>query len=234
MLTLKITLYDLCANDPEVRFGPYCWLTKFALLHKGLEFDTVALGFTEKDNYPDPEYGKLPMLLDNGELVRDSAAIIDHLERRYPGRPLTATESERAAVDFYRAWLGAVLFPALAPLMFAHVVKILRPEDQNYFRKSREARFGGVPLEELALDPLWVTRTEAALLVMAGPLARHDFFGGLTPNLCDYTLLSPLIWQRVVSHDRLYDTPAPVSAWVERMLDLFGGYARGARRAAAA
>ncbi len=224
-------LYDLCANDIDVRFGPFCWLTKFVLLHKQIDFQTVALGFTEKGNYPAPDYGKLPILSDDGEIICDSASIVAHLEKRYPTHPLTTSDSERAAAAFYLAWVGSALFPALAPMMFARVVSILRPEDQTYFRRTREARFGGVSLEELAQNPDWVTRTEAELSIMSAPLAAHDFFGGAAPNLSDYTLMSPFIWQRIVTDEALYEVPVPVAAWTERMLDLFDGYARGARRA---
>ena len=41
-----IKLYDLAAAEDDRRFSPYCWRTKMALKHKGLEFETVPWRFT--------------------------------------------------------------------------------------------------------------------------------------------------------------------------------------------
>lgn len=45
---MAIQLYDLCGKDDR-RFSPYCWRTKLALKHKGLDFETVPWRMTEKD-----------------------------------------------------------------------------------------------------------------------------------------------------------------------------------------
>lgn len=230
---MTLRLYDLCTSDADIRPSPYCWLVKFALLHKGLDFETVALRFTEKRNYPDPDYGKLPMLDDGGELVRDSAAIVAHLEKNYPARPLVATAGEAASADFYAAWLGAVLFPALAPLTLIKVHDLLDAEDANYFRTTREKRLGK-RLEDLAADPAAPARMEAALATLAAPLEKHRFLGGDAANLSDYIVVSPLLWRRTVTDESPYETPPAVETWTERMLDLFDGYARAAKRAGAA
>jgi hypothetical protein len=38
------TLYDLAGADPDLRFSPYCWRTRLALAHKGLEVETSYSG----------------------------------------------------------------------------------------------------------------------------------------------------------------------------------------------
>ncbi|MHA7870799.1 MAG: glutathione S-transferase N-terminal domain-containing protein [Hyphococcus sp.] len=228
---MTLQLYDLALADPEVRPSPFCWLAKFALLHKGAPFETVPLRFAEKANYPDPEHARLPILKDGDEIICDSANIIAHLEKRYEGDPMTASQGERAAVDFYQAWLGANLYPALAPLMMARVHAVVHDDDKAYFRRTREERFGKT-LEELTMAPGLKEKIETALQTLAAPLARHKFLGGDKPNLCDYIVASPLMWQRTVTSDDLYETPQSVGAWFERILDLFDGYGRKAKRAA--
>lgn len=230
---MALRLFDLCTADRNIRPSPYCWLVKFALLHKGLDFETTPLGFTEKDDYPDPAYGKLPMLDDDGRLVRDSAAIIAYLEEKYPARPLTASSGEAAAADFFSSWLNAALSPALAPLTFIKVHDLLDEDGKAYFRETREKRLGGT-LENLAADPALPARVEAALEILAAPLARYRFLGGDSANLSDYRVFSPLMWRRTVTSETPWATPKPVEAWTERMLDLFDGYARNAKRANAA
>lgn len=230
---MSITLYDLCANNPEVRFSPFCWSTKFALLHKGLSFETVALGFTEKENYPDSDYGRLPQLRDGDTLVKESSNIFKYLDETYPEAPLVATASEAAAVEFYRNWVGSALFPGLAPLMFGRVCSVIRKDDQPYFRTSREKMFGKT-LEDLAASAEAPGKVEAALKTLEAPLSKYSFLGGDTPNLADYVVASPLVWKYCVTDQELFETPAAVLAWRDRILDLFDGYARNAPRAMAA
>jgi glutathione S-transferase len=223
-------LYDLALTDEAVRPSPYCWLVKFALLHKGLKFETKPVCFADKSKYPDPDYGKVPVLVDDGVMVKDSAVILDHLERKYRERPLAATPGERASAAFYGAWLASAVYPALGPLIMLPLLAAASPEDRDYIRQTREARFGKT-LEEYANVPDAPKRMEAALGVLSAPLSAHDFLGGREANLCDYVVMSPLMWRRSATSAELYETPRAVAAWHERMLDLFGGYARAAKRA---
>ncbi len=224
-------LYDLALADEEVRPSPYCWLVKFALLHKGLKFETRAVPFADKSKYPDPDYAKVPVLVDDGMMVKDSPVILEHLDRKYRERPLAATPGERASAVFYGAWIGAAIYPSLGPLIMLKLLAAAAPADQAYIRATREARFGKT-LEEYANAPDAPKRIEAALGVLAAPLTAHDFLGGREANLSDYTVMSPLMWQRSACAVDLYETPKPVAQWRERMLDLFGGYARESRSAA--
>ncbi|HWZ69564.1 MAG TPA: glutathione S-transferase N-terminal domain-containing protein, partial [Stellaceae bacterium] len=84
---MAITLYDLAGADAERRFSPFCWRTKMALAHKGLDVATVPWRFTEKDKLPQPNAGRVPVIVDGAEVVHDSTTIADYLETRYPDRP---------------------------------------------------------------------------------------------------------------------------------------------------
>src|SRR5438132_12572355 len=84
---VAITLYDLAGADAERRFSPFCWRTKMALAHKGLDVETVPWRFTEKEKLPQPNAGRVPVIVDGGEVVHDSTTIADYLETRYADRP---------------------------------------------------------------------------------------------------------------------------------------------------
>ena len=226
-------LYELALADNDVRPSPYCWLVKFALLNKSLKFETRPVPFADKSKYPDPEYAKTPVLDDDGVLVKDSAAILDHLDRKYRDRPFAATAGERASAAFYGAWLASAVYPALGPLIMLPLLAAARPEDQDYIRRTREPRFGKT-LEEYANAPDAARRMEAALGVLSAPLSAHDFLGGREANLCDYIVMSPLMWQRSATSAPLYETPKPVEDWRLRMLGLFDGYAARAKSAGSA
>ncbi len=226
---MSLKLYDLALGDREIRPSPFCWIAKFALLHKGLEFETVPVGFADKENYPDADYGKVPVLIDDEEVVKDSAAIAAWLDKTYPDKPLTKTAGETAAAEFYRAWMLAAFFPAVAPMLVVRIHALAAEADKAYFRKTREERFGKT-LEEFAAQPGAKEKTESVLQLLSAPLGRSRFLGGETPNLCDYNVMGSLMWPRLVSGQDLFEPPQPVAAWMERMLDLFDGYARKAKR----
>ncbi len=226
-------LYDLALADEDVRPSPYCWIVKFALLHKGLSFETKPVRFADKSKYPDPDYGKVPVLIDNDEMIKDSPVITAWLDRKYPQNPLTGSKAEKAATEFYAAWTLSALNSALAPMLMLRIANSVAEEDKSYFRATREARFGK-SLEEAAATPGVAEKAEAALKVLAAPLSTHRYLGGGAPNLSDYIVFSPFMWHRSVTLKDLYQTPEPVAQWKERMLDLFDGYARAAKSADAA
>lgn len=229
-MTLK--LYDLALADPDIRPSPFCWLVKFSLLHKGLEFETVPVGFADKTQYPNADHGKVPILVveHGGEPICESRNILAWLEKNHPEKPLVASVGERAASEFFEAWAFANLYPALAPILMIRIHASAREDDKAYFRKTREERFGKT-LEELAATPGLAEKIETALKTLAAPLTRHKFLGGEQPNLGDYMTMSPFMWQRCVTREELYEAPQAVDAWRERMLDLFNGYARRAKSA---
>ncbi len=226
---MSLKLYDLALADPDIRPSPYCWMVKFALLHKEVEFETVPVGFSNKAAYPDPDYGRVPVIVAGDEVVKDSPVITAWLDKIYPENPLVATGGEAAAVEFYKAWLFSSFFPAVAPMLVARLHALAAEEDKSYFRKSREERFGKT-LEEMAATPGQKEKVEAALALLSAPLARCRFLGGDKPNLCDYTVMGALMWPRLSTAEDIFETPQAVGAWMERMLDLYDGYARKAKR----
>ncbi len=74
---MAVTLYDLAGAEAERRFSPFCWRTKMALAHKGIEVETVPWRFTEKDKLPQPNQGRVPVIVDDGRVVHDSSAIAE-------------------------------------------------------------------------------------------------------------------------------------------------------------
>ena len=70
---MAITLYDLAGVEADRRFSPFCWRTRMALAHKGIEVETVPWRFTEKDRLPQPNGGRVPVIVDGGQVVHDSS-----------------------------------------------------------------------------------------------------------------------------------------------------------------
>ncbi|MCG6954204.1 MAG: glutathione S-transferase C-terminal domain-containing protein, partial [Betaproteobacteria bacterium] len=97
-----------------------------------------------------------------------------------------------------------------------------------YFRSSREKRLGKT-LEDFAGDPAQaLAQLRGALDPLRPVLAETPYLAGRTPGFADYLLLAEFQWARALSAVRLLEKGDPISAWRERVMDLFGGYARNA------
>jgi glutathione S-transferase len=229
-----LKLYDLAGADDNRRFSPYCWRIKLALAHKGLAVETIPWRFTEKDRIAASGQGRVPVLVDGGKWVADSWNIACYLEDAYPDRPsLFGGGAGRALSRFYVGWADGVLQPAMARLIVRDIVDHLHPKDRDYFRKSREERFGKT-LEEVVADReknLPAFRTALAPLRMV--LKDQPFLGGVTPLQADYIVFGGFQWARAISAWPLLEKDDVVHAWRERILDLYGGLARKAPAEAA-
>lgn len=226
----KATLYDLAAKNRDVRFSPFCWLAKYALNHKQVAFDTVALGFLPKTDYPDQDYGKLPMLQINDELIKGSDTIVAWLDENIAEHPLIEDEKAHARVDQANEWLQQTLFPALGPLLFTRVAKSISDVDRDYFVTTREKRFG-ISLDALAQTPGQADKASQASRSLADMLDGDPFLSGKNPALADYLAVSPYLWQRSITSQHLYEMAPAAQSWLERMLDLHDGYGRSAKSA---
>lgn len=224
---MALQLFELVGTEDDRPFSPYCWRTRMALAHKGLEATSIPWRFTEKDALARHRSEKVPVLIDGERAVNDSWVIAAYLEDAYPDRPsLFGGEGGRAMGRMINWWGDAVVIPGLVPLIITDIHAHLRPADQAYFRQSREARFKKT-LEEVAatreqdvltfrksLDPLRLT------------LRSQPFIGGEQPNYADYIVFGPFQWARAISGFPLLQSDDPVYAWREKLLDAFNGMAR--------
>jgi glutathione S-transferase len=230
-------LYDLAGENPACRFSPFCWRSRLALAHKGLDVETVPWRFTERERLGFSGQGKVPVLVDGERVVADSWAIACWLEDRYPDRPsLFGGEGGRAVSRFLNNWTDVVLHPHVARMVVADIPPLLAPADRAYFRESREQRFG-MPLERVSADR--AERVEAfrrELQPLRATLGQQPWLGGEAPGYADYIVFGAFQWARVCSAFGLLEAGDPVAAWRERVLDLHGGLARAtpARGGAAA
>ena len=224
-MTLK--LYELVGTDAERPFSPFCWRTRMALAHKGLDAESIAWRFTEKSAIAPHGSEKVPMLLHGDNAVVDSWAIANYLEDAYPDRPsLFGGEGGRALGRMLNWWGDITVVGGMFPLIVADIPGHLAPVDADYFRKSREARFGK-PLEEVVAGrEKSVAGFRKSLEPMRLTLKSQLFLGGEQPNYADYIVFGGFQWARVVSPFKLLEDGDPVHAWRERLLDAFGGLAR--------
>lgn len=221
------TLYTLCGADSARPFSPHCWKSVMALRHKGLDFDEVPLPFTGISAVENGASKTVPLLRDGEHLVSDSFAIALHLEEAYPERPsLFRGEGGKALARFVEGYSQTVLHPAITRIALLDIHAMLAPQDQAYFRTSREDRFGK-PLEEVAPDrAAEIAAFPAKLEPLRHMLKFQPFLGGERPLFADYIPFGALQWLRITTGSVPLGSGDPARQWFERCLDLFGGAAR--------
>jgi len=227
-VTAERILYDLAGADESLRFSPHCWKTRMALAHKGLAVRTVPWRFTEKEAIAFSEQKLVPVLVDGDTTVSDSWRIACHLEDRYPDRPsLFGGAIGRGVSRFANGWADATLVPILARLLLPSIHALIHEKDKDYFRATREKRFG--PLEELPPGyEAQIGLFRQALQPLRQTLERQPYLAGDQPAYADYAVFGMFMWARCTSAHALLDEGDAVYAWRERLLDAFDGLARRA------
>ena len=224
-------MYDLAGADPDLRFSPYCWRTRFALAHKGLPVETIPWRFTETDAIAFSGQGKVPVIRDEGAVVSDSWTIAEHLEERYDGPTLFGGAVGKAHARFINAWTDSVLVGGIARFIIRDLLDVIDPKDRAYFRSSREQRFGAT-LE--AVQDGRESRLAAfrdSLLPVRLVLRKQAWLGGAAPSYADFIVAGTLMWPRCASRFALLADDDPVAAWFQRVLALYGGLGQAAKRA---
>ena len=223
-----ITLHDLAGADPDLRFSPYCWRTKFALAHKGIPVETIPWRFTETDAIAFSGQGKVPVIRDQGRVVSDSWAIAEYLEEQCPTPTLFGGSGGRAHARFINAWADATLVPGIASLIVRDLLDVVADKDKAYFRQSREARFGRMLEEVQAGREDRVAAFRASLTPVRLVLRSQPWLGGAAPSYADHIVAGTLMWPRCTSRFAVLDPDGPVTEWFARVLDLYGGLGRTA------
>jgi len=221
-----LVLYDLAAADPDVRFSPYCWRVHMALLHKGLPFETIPWRFSDRGAAEFSGATRVPVLIDGDSVVPDSWRIAEYLEEHYADRlPLFKDEAGKQHARFVAHWIESTVHPLVPKMIALDVLEQLDETDKEYFRASRERRYG-VTLEEYVADRDHTREVfSEALAPLRRVLAEQPFVCGAAPAFADYIVFGIFQWARCTSRFQILRQEDGVATWRDRMLGLFGGYA---------
>lgn len=222
-----IQLYDLATKYLNIRFSPFCWRIKYALAHKELSWEEIPIrALTEKNLLPTPNEGKVPVLVDDDQVVFDSWDIALYLEEKYPNQLLFDSSESRAQSLFVKNWTEAVLHILVSRMGILDFYETQTKDDQKVFRETRESRFG-VVLEDWGSDPQGA-RVDflKALEPLRQTLRSQKFMGGRTPNFSDYIMVGIFQWMRCGSRLKVFEESDDVFDYQERLLDLYDGLGR--------
>ncbi|MEZ5781864.1 MAG: glutathione S-transferase family protein [Rhizobiaceae bacterium] len=225
---MTILLYDLVGADENRPFSPHCWKVTMSLAHKGLPFESVPTSFTKVPVVEGGFSPTVPVIRDGDKLVRDSYDIALYLDRTYPDRPsLFGGPGGEAMCRFIERWSQTMVHPFMGAAAMLDIYDRLSPEDQVYFRESREKRNNGRTLEAASSErdqrhPEFLKKLEP----LRNTLSMQPFLGGNGPLFADYIVFGAFQWVRIMSPFTYLPSGDPILDWFERCLDLHGGLAR--------
>jgi glutathione S-transferase len=223
-----IRLYEITVEN-GLSTSPYVWRIHYALAHKGLASESVAVGFTELPNTLGGRFKTVPIIEHGDIAMAESWDIAEYLDSAFPGTPpLFSGESERATLRLFDTWFSIEVMKRMFGIYVLDIHNAARPADRSYFRTSREARFfKGATLETITADrAARLPEVRNALTPLRLHLKRFPFLGGSQPNFGDYIALGAFRWIAAVSSLPLLAADDSLRPWIERGFDLYGGIAR--------
>ncbi len=221
-------LYDL-VNARGTHFSPNSWRVRMALAHKGLAYEVRDLRFIDVPTlHPQGEKLTIPTLVHQDRWITDSWAIVRYLDEAFADTPRLSGQSanETALLQFFQNWVQTTMHAGLARLIMQDLFTGLVPEDQPYFRESRERVF------KLSIEQIQAGREERldgfrkSLQPLRQAVTAQPFVGGQQPSYADYLAFGALQWARISSSLVLLAPDDAVHTWFERCLDLYGGVGR--------
>lgn len=123
----------------------YCWKVLIALRENGAPFETAMVDLGDPAAraafaalWPT---AKIPLLIDDGRVVPETSIMIEHVDRRHPGRVRLIPDDPQAALEV-RLWDRLFDFHVMTPMQ-RYVAQLLRPEAE------RDARALAQSVDEL-------------------------------------------------------------------------------------
>lgn len=215
---MSIKLYDLCGTDANNRFSPTCWRTKLSLVHKGLDFEAIAVPFTKIAETVKGDVKTLPTIVDGATEVTDSFDIAVYLEEKYPDAPsLFGGEKGVALANFVKSWTNTTLNPAIAGLIVKDIHDVLAEPDQKYFRETREAMFKRTLEDVQAGRDERIEAFRATLTPLRAMLKEQPFIGGESALYADYIVYGSLKWLTKIASFDAFATDDIVKTWFDRI-----------------
>lgn len=218
-------LYELVGRDPDKGFSPFAWRTKMALAHKGFNYESVPLHFTEiKETLTFADSKTVPVLIDGENSISDSWNIACYLEEKYSERSsLFDGEKGKAAAQLMGNQVARPLLMPLFRVLVSDIYNVIDDCDKDYFRETREPRIG-CTIEEAGKDYDQALKTfQTNLLPYQDYFRQNDFLSGQSAAYSDYILYGMFLWARATSGKRLIEDDSSVNLWIKRMDGLFNG-----------
>ena len=224
-------LYELDGKE-DFRFSPHVWKINMTLLHKGWtsDIERIPVKFSDKSPIEEKGFNTVPVLVDKEKWIGDSLKIAEYLENEYPERPsVFGDETAKNTTFILNKFIDYNFITSFARIIVGDIYNHIHPDDKEYFKVTREEMMGSTIEEISNTSKQRIPSLQKQLEPFRKILKENPYIAGSQPMYCDYILFGFFMWARCSSPKTLLDPTDPIREWRERMLDLYGGYARKAR-----
>ena len=181
---------------------PFCQKVRVVLAEKDLEYEKIFVDLRKQEQkLPDflrlNPYGKVPVLLDDDEVIYDSTIINEYLEDEYPLPSLMPDDSNgKARVRMLEDYCDNSFIPPTTMLLS----QLRKPDGERDQQRVEQAR------EEL----------RRALYFLRDKLTGHEFLVGKEFTIAD-AAFAPRIMVLGRLGIELEPALAPVQTWIDRI-----------------
>jgi glutathione S-transferase len=181
---------------------PFCQKVRVVLAEKDLEYEKIFVDLRKQEQkLPDflrlNPYGKVPVLIDEDEVIYDSTIINEYLEEEYPLPRLMPEDSQgRARVRMLEDYCDNSFIPPTTVLL----AQLRKADAERDVQRVEQAR------EDL----------RRALYYLRDRLAGHEFLVGKEFSLAD-AAFAPRIMVLGRLGIELEPALAPVQTWIDRI-----------------
>jgi glutathione S-transferase len=219
---MRLTFYERVGFEGR-RPSPFSWRIRYALAHKGIDFDVRPVRFADVETIRRLSGQHLtPIIAHNGKVTHETWDIANYLEDQFPDRPsLFGGVAAKGMARFINVWSDTQLSPPLRRVIYADFPAVLDPGDRAYFRSTRE-RDLGMSLEEACADPeSKLAIFQQAYAPIERTLASQPYICGGSPAYADYVVFSVFQMARLGCPKEVIAQGSVLADWRTRMIALY-------------
>jgi glutathione S-transferase len=192
--------------------SPIGYRVRAALATKLMDCRRVPMRFADVDRLEEETGSRTcPAMCDAGACFTTSAEIIRHLDAVNPDHPVFTNEDEAFDLDAVEREFGTRAGKVIAPWF----IERLCPEDRDYYRTSREERYGLTFAELVAHRSAHELDLAFTIARLAKLMDRTAFFSGARPGFADTVVYGYLLWIELADTSAMPELPSEMAAWYE-------------------
>ena len=215
-----ITLYELAGKN-DLRFSPPCWNVKLCLLYKNIDFETVAIGFSEKNKILFSNQQLVPVLKHQDGHITDSWNIINWLDENYENPKLFVNEASKNFSHFLYLWTSRQILPILFKIIAHEIPNILEGDDLNHYIITREERIKGPITKFVPVISDSIKKFRSLINPMRSLIKKNGFISGSNPGIEDFIFFGNFKWVYTCSSCNLLDKEDEVFQWYKKINQIF-------------
>ena len=215
-----VTLYELAGKN-DLRFSPPCWNVKLCLLYKNIDFETVAIGFSEKNKILFSNQQLVPVLKHQDGHISDSWNIINWLDENYENPKLFVNEASKNFSHFLYLWTSRQILPILFKIIAHEIPNILEGDDLNHYIITREELIKGPITKFVPVISDSIKKFRSLINPMRSLIKKNGFISGSNPGIEDFIFFGNFKWVYTCSSCNLLDKEDEVFQWYKKINQIF-------------